>query len=89
MEINIKEKISYILQDLTQSEYKDIFESCENDQDRLQLLTSESMLALVFISSLEDEFSIEFEDDELDVNFFSGPEVVENIIKRHLAIIQE
>ena len=45
------------------------------------------MLALVFISSLEDEFSIEFEDDELDVNFFSGPEIVENIIKRHLAII--
>lgn len=84
MEINIKEKISYILQDLTQSEYKDIFEGCENDQDRLQLLTSESMLALVFISSLEDEFSIEFEDDELDVNFFSSPVIVESIIKKHL-----
>ncbi|MGI9581035.1 hypothetical protein ACR1PO_07455 [Chryseobacterium sp. RRHN12] len=86
MENNIKEKISDILQDLTQNEYRDIFEGCENDQDRLQLLTSESMLALVFISSLEDEFSIEFEDDELDVNFFSSPEIVENIIKKHLAL---
>jgi len=86
MENNIKEKISDILQDLTQNEYRDIFEGCETDQDKLQLLTSESMLALVFISSLEDEFSIEFEDDELDVNFFSSPEIVENIIKRHLAI---
>lgn len=85
MKINIKEKISYILQDLTQSEYKDIFEDCENDHDRLQLLTSESMLAIVFISSLEDEFSIEFEDDELDINFFSSPEIVENIIKKHLS----
>lgn len=85
MEINIKEKISYILQDLAQSEYKDIFEDCENDHDRLQLLTSESMLAIVFISSLEDEFSIEFEDDELDMKFFSSPEVVENIIKKHIA----
>ncbi|MGR3856207.1 MULTISPECIES: hypothetical protein [Chryseobacterium] len=87
MEINIKQKISDILQDLTQSEYQDIFEGCENDQERLQLLTSESMLALVFISSLEDEFSIEFEDDELDVNFFSSTELVENIIKKHLALV--
>ena len=85
MKINIKEKISYILQDLAQSEYKDIFQDCESDQDRLELLTSESMLAIVFISSLEDEFSIEFEDDELDINFFSSPEIVENIIKKHLS----
>jgi acyl carrier protein len=84
MKINIKEKISYILQDLAQSEYKDIFQDCESDQDRLELLTSESMLAIVFISSLEDEFSIEFEDDELDINFFSSMEIVESIIIQHL-----
>lgn len=84
MKKNIKEKVSDILNDLTKNEYQDIFNGCDNDKDRLQLLTSESMLALVFISTLEDEFSIEFDDDELDVNFFSSLEIVEQVIKKHL-----
>jgi acyl carrier protein len=50
-------------------------ENCEwaADRDRLlHIILSESSQALEFVCSLEDEFDIEFEDDEIDIDFFSS-----------------
>ena len=43
-----------------------------------------SLLALMFITSVEDEFSISFEDDEVDINFFSSMDTVVNKINNAL-----
>lgn len=40
--------------------------------EKIQTLPSESMLTLQFITYLEEEFDIEFEDDELDISFFES-----------------
>ena len=48
------------------------------------MLTSESMLALVLITSIEDEFDIEFEDDEIDYSFFSSFESVVDLTIKYI-----
>lgn len=52
--------------------------------NKLQMLTSESMLALVLVTSIEDEFDIEFEDDEIDYSFFSSFESVVDLTIKYI-----
>lgn len=84
IQVNIRAKLLQLLADVTENEYRDIFSQCETDDEKLRLLTSESMLALVFISSVEDEFSIEFDDDEIDIDFFSSVDLLEEKVKKYL-----
>ncbi|PRX56391.1 hypothetical protein [Flagellimonas meridianipacifica] len=44
--------------------------------DKLHILLSESTQALSLITSLEDEFEIEFNDDDIDMDFFLSVEVI-------------
>lgn len=81
MSVTIKTK--EILYSITE-EYNDIFPKNVTDDEKLQMLTSESMLALEFVTSLEDEFSIEFEDEEIDIEFFTNIEKVVSRINFHL-----
>jgi acyl carrier protein len=82
----IRERVVNVLANLTEIEYKEIFEGARSDDERLQMLTSESMLALLFVTSLEDEFGIEFRDDEIDLNFFSTLDAlctrIENLLQK-------
>jgi hypothetical protein len=84
MNIDIKNKVIELLNDITENEYKEIFLGIESVNDKMQLLTSESMLALFFVTSIEDEFSIEFDDDEVDIDFFTDIDTIVNKIERHL-----
>jgi acyl carrier protein len=82
--MEVKEKVIQILTAVTGNEYKKIFYDGMPPDEQLQLLTSESMLALIFITSIEDEFGIEFEDDEVDINFFNSVDGVTEKIQRYL-----
>jgi len=80
----IKDKVLKILTEITEKDYKEIFTENMSPVESLQLLPTESMLAMVFVTSLEDEFSIEFDDDEVDINFFESIDTVVSRIKGHL-----
>jgi acyl carrier protein len=50
----------------------------DQDYDKLlKIILSESSQALNFVVTIEDEFDIEFEDDDIDVHFFSS---IDNIV---------
>lgn len=38
--------------------------------EKLNIILSESLQALIFVTSVEDEFNIEFDDDQVDLEFF-------------------
>lgn len=82
--IDTKDKVLSILTEVTENEYKKIFTADLSPDEKLQLLTTESMLALIFVTSIEDEFSIEFDDDDVDMNFFKGIDVVVQKIEQYI-----
>jgi acyl carrier protein len=62
--------------------YKELIEI--NVSRGLQILLSVSSQAVAFVTLLEDEFGIEFEDEEIDVEFFNDIKVVSNLIMNKL-----
>ncbi|MET3500774.1 acyl carrier protein [Mucilaginibacter rubeus] len=52
--------------------------------DKLNVLISESSQALVFITTIEDEFDVELDDDDIDLEFFTDVNVMTARIKRNL-----
>lgn len=63
-------------------------ESFSDDQssieDKLLFILHESLLAMSLVTSIEDEFNIEFNDDEVDMHFFSSIDEIENRLNKHL-----
>ncbi len=57
-----------------------------SNDEKLNILPTESMLALEFVTSLEDEFDIEFEDDDLDIDFFDS---IDNVNQRISILYEE
>jgi len=58
------------------SHLKQFVESDQSMEDKLMIILSESMQALAFVTALEDEFDLEFDDDEIDLEFFSDRQVI-------------
>jgi len=54
-----------------------------NYNDRLQVILGESIQAVHFITTLEDEFQFEFNDNEIDIQFFMNYQVALGRIKGH------
>jgi acyl carrier protein len=52
--------------------------------DKLNVLISESSQALVLITTIEDEFDVELDDDDIDLEFFTDVNVMTARIKRNL-----
>ncbi|MDD4032121.1 MAG: acyl carrier protein [Bacteroidales bacterium] len=50
-----------------------------NERKLLHLIISESNKALEFVTLIEDEFGIEFNDEDIDLDFFLS---IDTIIKR-------
>lgn len=59
-------------------------ETSADENTMLHVILSESSQALEFVCSLEDEFEIEFDDDEIDLDFFSDFDRVTDCILSHL-----
>ncbi|NOU17757.1 MAG: acyl carrier protein [Bacteroidales bacterium] len=58
--------------------------SCSDDNEILHYILSESAQALEFVCLIEDEFNIEFEDEEIDIDFFMDYNVITTRILKHL-----
>lgn len=79
----MKERVLEVVETLFAEKEFSMFEDASIN-DKLQALISESMLALMLVTSLEDEFDIEFDDDEIDINFFSDIDVIINRTITHI-----
>jgi acyl carrier protein len=57
----------------------------DQDYDNLlKIILSESSQALNFVVTIEDEFDIEFEDDDIDIHFFSSIDNIVNLTSLRL-----
>jgi acyl carrier protein len=52
--------------------------------DRLQVILGESLQALSFVTTLEDEFGIQFEDEEIDIDFFMSYDTTLERVRSHV-----
>ncbi|WP_268225300.1 hypothetical protein [Sinomicrobium oceani] len=82
----MREKVIQVIENLfNDEEFSNIFNDKMSMDDKLQCLISESMYALMLVTTLEDEFDIEFDDDEIDFNFFSN---MDNVVEKTLMRLQ-
>lgn len=56
--------------------------------DKLHIILSESIVALEYVTSIEEEFDVEFDDDDIDLAFFLDLEEVVLKIKDQLTKIK-
>lgn len=54
--------------------------------DKLQIILSESIQALTFVTTIEEEFDIELDDDEIDMDFFRSVETIVKRVNNHLTV---
>jgi len=54
------------------------------DDKLLHIILSESSQALNFVCTIEDEFDMEFDDDEVDIDFFSSFDYIVNCLLNHI-----
>ena len=54
------------------------------DDTLLHVILSESSQALEFVCMLEDEYETEFDDEEIDLAFFSSFDTVVERLRRHI-----
>jgi len=55
------------------------------DDKLLHTILSESSQALEFVYTIEDEFDIEFDDDEVGIDFFSSFDYIVSCLLNHLS----
>lgn len=61
-----------------------------SDNEKINLILSESMQALIFVTCIEDEFNIQIEDDEIEIVLFQGIDItVEKITQQLLVKLHE
>lgn len=53
-------------------------------KDKLHIILSESIQALTLVTSIEDEFGIQFDDGDIDLAFFLSIEVITTKVKTYL-----
>ena len=53
-------------------------------RDKLHIILSESIQALALLTTIEDEFDVEFDDEEIDIDFFLDFERMLDILDRHV-----
>ncbi|WP_313002678.1 hypothetical protein [Chryseobacterium gleum] len=83
--MDIKEKVIHTLEEIFKEEnISHIFPEDGTLNDKLQMLISESLIALQITCALEDEFEIEFEDDEVDYDFFSSIDSIVKTVQNHI-----
>jgi len=57
-----------------------------SDNEKINIILSESLQALIFVTSIEDEFNIQLEDDEIDIVLFQGIDITVEKITQQLQV---
>ena len=82
---NMKQEIPQILLEILSSfSPLNLSETNKNAKELLHIILSDSVQAINFVSAIEDEFDIEFDDDEISSEFFNNTETIESLIITHL-----
>jgi acyl carrier protein len=70
------------LLEIIDSIIKNALESTAEDYEKkaLQMILSDSTQAANFVAIIEDEFNIEFDDDDINLNFFSNLDQIIELI---------
>ena len=63
---------------------KDILKIESVDDDSLYLIVSESVLAINFVTMIEEEFDIEIDDDDIDVDFFNSFDKITSCLEKYI-----
>ena len=63
---------------------KDILKIESVDDDSLYSIVSESVLAINFVTMIEEEFDIEIDDDDIDVDFFNSFDEIISRLKKYI-----
>lgn len=83
----IEEKLQCILIELLGDDYQEVLNlESHLDDSILHVILNESSQALSFVIFIEEEFEIEFDDDEVDINFFLSFEKIVSLINKHKPI---
>ena len=59
--------------------------SKQNEQEALNRIVNNSGQAILYVSLIENEFEIEIDDEDINLDFFTSFDYVEGIIKKRLA----
>ncbi|MDW3191856.1 MAG: hypothetical protein R8G66_05815 [Cytophagales bacterium] len=82
--IEIEKKLVQILKELLGEDYREVLDlKSDLDDHVLHVVLSESSQALSFVMYIEEEFDLEFDDDEVDLNFFLSIETIVSLIQKH------
>jgi len=57
-----------------------------SDNEKINIILSESLQALIFVTCIEDEFNIQLEDEELDIALFQGIDITVEKITQQLPV---
>ncbi|RKY68033.1 MAG: hypothetical protein DRQ02_05460 [Candidatus Latescibacterota bacterium] len=74
------------LYELTETFLDGSFEFSKDGEGRsvLHIILSDSIQAVNFVALIENEFEIEFDDEEIDLDFFLSFDRIAQLIKGHL-----
>ena len=78
----IKDKVFSLINMIIRKDYSEFNE--ENEKDAFYYIISESVRATHFVLLVEDEFDIEFDDDDISISFFSSVDEIVKIVKNTL-----
>jgi len=76
IKVNTKDRIVDIVKDILKTETV--------DDDSLYLIVTESRLAINFVTMIEDEFDIEIDDDDIDVEFFNSIDEIASRLEKYI-----
>ena len=74
---DIRVKVYEIIQSIISCEEK-------NDKILLHIILSNSFQAAILVTLIEDEFDIEFDDDEINLDFFQSIHHIVELVHQHL-----
>lgn len=80
----IEEKLINALKEVLGADYITKFQlNSAFDDTILHIVLSESFQALQFVCQIEDEFLIEFDDDDVDLEFFLSFKEISRLIEKY------
>ena len=56
----------------------------QTEQEILHRIINNSRQTILYVSLIEDEFEIEIEDEDINLDFFTSFDYVEEIIRKHI-----
>jgi acyl carrier protein len=82
----VRNEIIEKLDDIIDQVVNGVFPATDDlsSSEKLGIILGESLQSMYFVTTVEDEFNIVFDDDEIDLSFFQNVESIADKIECHL-----